>query len=134
MSVTTTEPLRVGFSNPIKQDRELFVALQRANLELKELVEKHGLMPALRELNWLSSASSTPEYVTAHLIEEDRYGRRQANATARRAQWLDPISQCELMITLLLDVLSQRWQQVDKSIERGIDQLEREEREHGKPD
>ncbi len=134
MSATTSEPLLVGFTNPIKQDQELFAALQRAKLELEELVEKHGLSPARRELNWASSESSTPENVTAHLIDEDRYGRRQANATARRSQWLDPVSRYGLMITLLLDVLGQRWHQMDKSIERGIDQWEREETEHGKPD
>ena len=134
MSATTTEPLLVGFANPIKQDQELYAALQRAKLELEELVEKHGLSPARRELNWASSASPNPEHVIAHLIEEDRYGRRQANAMARRSQWLDPVSRYELMIRLLLDVLRQRWQQMDQSIELGIDQLEREEREHGKPD
>lgn len=134
MSATTTEPLLVGFANPIKQDQELYPALQSATLELEELVEKHDLSPARRELNWASSASPNPEHVSAYLIEEDRYGRRQANATARRSHWLDPVSRCELMIRLLLDVLRQRWQQMDQSIELGIDQLEREEREHGKPD
>jgi len=134
MSATTTEPLLVGYASPIKQDQELFAALQRAKQELEELVEQHGLSPARRELNWASSGSSTPEHVIAHLIEEDRYGSRQANAMARRTQWLDPVSRYQLMITLLLDVLGKRWHQMDKSIERGIEQWEREETEHGKPD
>lgn len=132
MSATTTaEQLQVGYSTPIKQDQELYAALQQAAVELEELIEKHGLSAADRELKWASS--TTPGHVIAHLIEKDEYGSRQANSTARRSWWLDPVSRIQLLISLLLDVRGDRWRAVHKSIERGIDQLEREEREHAKP-
>jgi hypothetical protein len=134
MSATTSEPLQVGYTPLIRQDRELFAALQQATSSLEQLVEQHGLSPARRELNWGSSATAPPELVIAHLTEEDEYGLRQANASARRTRWLDPVSRYQMMISLLLRVRGERWYEVDKSIERGIEDLEREERADGKPD
>lgn len=131
-TTTTIEPILVGYSAQIKQDQELYTALQHAVVELEQLVEQHGLSPARRELNWASSSS--PGQVIAHLIERDEYGSRQANTTARRSWWLDPVSRLQVMISLLLSVRGERWRAVHKSIERGIDQLEREEQLNAKPD
>lgn len=39
-----------------------------------------------------------------------------------------------MLIRLLLDVRGQRWYEMDKFIERGIEDLEREEREHAHSD
>lgn len=55
MIAKPTEPIQVGYAQPIKQDQVLFSALHQATLEMEKLVERHGLSPAHRELIWGSS-------------------------------------------------------------------------------
>jgi hypothetical protein len=130
MNKAIVEPLQADYNNHIKQDTELYLALQQATADLAELVEKHGLPPATRELNWASSISSPPELITAHLAERDKYGDRQANSTAKRSKWLDPVSREQLLIWLMLNIRKKLWYQMDKCLDELIDQMEQEEQEH----
>ena len=132
MIAESTESLQVGYAQPIRQDPILFSALSEATLDLEKLVVQHGLPPADRELIW--GSTSPPDQVTVLMTEKDHFGSRNASLLARRSRWLNPVARNEMMIRLLLDVRGKLWYQMQESIERKIDAMEREEREHAHSD
>jgi hypothetical protein len=131
MSAAVTEPIQIRRVPDLSDDHELSRAVHAASEHLQELVQKHRLEPAKRELDWGASNEAPFTHVVAILRERDRYGSRQANRTISRSRMLDPVSRGVLMSELLGDVLRQRWFQVDEVIEKGIKELEQEEQSHG---
>lgn len=131
---TAVNPLQVGVAGPIRQDPELNEAVRQATTFFDSLVEKYKLDPAERTLDWGCSDEPNSATVIAHLRETDRYGTRQANGLVTRQRLLDPVARDVMMMNLLQDVLRQRWYQLGKVIDRGIDELEREEPTDGHTD
>ena len=127
MNTTTAEKPRISILPELANDPELARAVQEATEYMLDLIEKHRLEPSDRELMWSASPKVPFEFVNAHLHETDRYGSRQANRNLSRKRMLDPVARDVMVSQLLQDVLRQRWFQIGDVIDRGIQELEREE-------
>ena len=68
------------------------------------------------------------------MSEWDRYGNRQAQMVATRAQMLDPVSRDISISQLLRQLLRQQFFQSGAVIDRGIEELEAEELRNGHAD
>ncbi|MFO0852172.1 MAG: hypothetical protein U0871_26945 [Gemmataceae bacterium] len=130
MAVVESTPLQVGIAGPIRSDPELLEAVREATDYLQQLIQKHHLDPAERELVWGCSDQPRPEHLLPVLRETDRYGSRHASPMLSRATMLDPIDRGNAMSALLRDVLRERWYQIRDVIDRGIRELELEESRH----
>jgi len=132
MNAEMAAEVLVGVATPIKNDPELLEAFRQATDYYEKSIKAHNLDPAKRELLWGCSGEPMPSNVLPSLSESDRYGTRHASKLITRKRMLDHVSRELTINDLILDVLSQRWYQIGKVINQGIEELEREEMQSGK--
>jgi hypothetical protein len=123
----TAAPLKVGLAGPIQADAELLTAVREATSYLEGFIEEQRLEPSDRTLDWACSEEPKPSHVIAVIREADRYGSRHASRMTTRARFLDPVARDVFVLDVFRDVLRQRWDQVGVAIDRGLEELAREE-------
>jgi hypothetical protein len=135
MTATFAEPVKVDIAEPILRVPALKNAVDSATRYFEELLQRHKVYGAARELSWGSDDPSQPrEYVTLRLREMDEYGSRQQEDRNTLKRMLDPVDRNIFVSRLLQSLVKQRWYQMGEKIDRDISELERQEARHALAD
>ena len=128
---TTPAFTTVGVADPIRRNPELDRAVMLATRYFEDLLVKHEVYEAERELIWMSGDPlETTDCIALQITETDKFGRRQVSRTTRTQRLLESTQREGFILDLLSDLLRQHSIDARRIRAREIQMLESEEMTH----
>ncbi len=127
MTTTIRESAKIGYSPLIENDPDLMKVVRKANEFFQDLVEKHHLEDANRELEWISTDEIPPQHIMLSLKEKDSYGTRHVSDWISRNWFFDDVNRGIFIRALVQAILRKRWYQIDTAMNEKIRELEYQE-------